>query len=238
MRDLFLADAHLRHPADENYRRLLAFLETQRGRVRTLYLLGDIFQFWLGYRHVVFAVYVPLLEELRRLREAGAAIVCVEGNHDFHLGPYFRDILGCQVLPDGGGIAIDGRRVFIAHGDLVNPADRSYRLLRKLLRSLPLRALKQMVHPDIAWAIGRWGSGQSGKKHAERRQRWVPREMLTAHAERRFAEGYEAVVTGHFHAPWLQRTEHGTIVALGDWIDQFSYAVWENGEFRLEKYEG
>jgi UDP-2,3-diacylglucosamine hydrolase len=71
MRDVFIADAHLLDPADENYRRLLAFLDGLRGETRTLYLLGDIFEFWVGYRHVVFAPYVPLLEALRRLREGG-----------------------------------------------------------------------------------------------------------------------------------------------------------------------
>ncbi len=103
MRDIFLADAHLLDPSDANYRRLLAFLDRQRGSVGTLYLLGDIFEFWVGYHHTVFAPYVPLLEALRRLREAGARIVYVEGNHDFHLGPYIEETLGCTVLPDGGG---------------------------------------------------------------------------------------------------------------------------------------
>ena len=104
MRDLFIADAHLLAPQDANYRRLLEFLRAQRGRTRTLVLLGDIFEFWIGYRYCVFSAYVPLLEALRELREAGARIVYVEGNHDFHLGPYFAETLGCDILPDGGVI--------------------------------------------------------------------------------------------------------------------------------------
>lgn len=236
MRDIFIADAHLRHPADANYRQLLAFLDEQRGRLRTLYLLGDIVEFWVGYRHVVFSPYIPLLEALRRLRRAGTAIVWVEGNHDFHLGPYLRDELGCRVLPDGGGIDLDGQRVYIAHGDLANPRDRSYRLLRRILRSAPLRGVMRLLPPDWTWAIAAWASRQSGKGHTAKRQRWVPQPLLTAHAERLFAEGYQAVVTGHFHAPWLHRTEQGTIVSLGDWIEQYSYALWEDGEFRLERF--
>lgn len=236
MRDLFLADAHLRDPADENYQRLLAFLAAETGRVRTLYILGDLFEFWVGYRHTVFAPYVPLLEALRRLHAAGTEIVYVEGNHDFHLGPYFRDVLGCRILPDGGTVTIDGRRVHLSHGDLVNPADHGYRLLRRLLRSAPLRLLLRLVPPDAAWAVARWGSRQSKKSHGAKRARWVPRELLLNHARSHFAAGCQAVVTGHFHAPLLSSEAGGTLVALGDWIDQYSYAVCEDGTFTLETF--
>ncbi len=72
MKDIFLADAHLLDPEDDNYLRLLTFLKNHRGSIRTLVLLGDIFEFWIGYRHTVFAPYIPLLEELRKQRETGA----------------------------------------------------------------------------------------------------------------------------------------------------------------------
>ena len=109
MKAVFIADAHLLDPEDANYRRLLAFLHQQRGSLSHLVLLGDIFEFWLGYRHSVFAPFVPLLEELRRQRAAGTELVFVEGNHDFHLGPYFSETLACRILPDGGVLELDGR---------------------------------------------------------------------------------------------------------------------------------
>lgn len=235
MRDIFLADAHLLAPSDANYRRLLAFLDRQRGEVGTLYLLGDIFEFWVGYRHTVFAPYVPLLEALRRLREAGAKIVYVEGNHDFHLGRYIEETLGCTVLPDGGGVEVGGRRVFLAHGDLVDPADRGYRLLRRFLRSRPTRWLMAQLPPDWTWAIARWAGRKSRKGRGGSGKRAAPREKILGYGRRYFGMGYEAVVMGHFHAPLLSETEEGTLVALGDWITQYSYAVFEDGRFRLEQ---
>lgn len=236
MRDVFIADAHLINPTDENYRRLLNFLDELRGKTRTLYLLGDVFEFWVGYRHVVFSSYVPLLEALRRLRETGTAIVCVEGNHDFHLGPYFEDVLGCRVMPDGGVVDIDGRRVYLGHGDLANPDDRGYRLLRGVLRSRPLRWLMRVVPPDWTWRIAHWASDQSRRGHAVKKTRWLPETMLMNHAKQHFASGCAAVVTGHFHLPLLKESNGGTLVALGDWIDQFSYAICENGRFELRTF--
>lgn len=236
MRDVFIADAHLIDPADKNYRKLLAFLDGLRGEVRTLYLLGDVFEFWVGYRHVVFAPYVPLLEALRRLREGGTEIVCVEGNHDFHLGPYFEEVLGCRILPDGGAVVIDGRRVYIGHGDLVNAGDRGYRLLRRALRSRPMRWLMQVVPPDWTWGIARWASRQSQKGRSARTAVWVPETMLMAHAEECFKQGFAAVVTGHFHFPLRREADGKVVIAVGDWIDQFSYAVCEDGKFELHTF--
>lgn len=239
MRDLFIADAHLLDPRDANYRRLLEFLRSQRGRVRTLFLLGDIFEFWIGYRHTVFAPYVPLLETLRQLREAGCEIVYVEGNHDFHLGPYFETTLGCRILPDGGVVELDGERIFIGHGDLIDPGDKGYRLLRRLLRSRPLRWLAGIVPPDWAWAIARWSSALSRRGHPEKNRRGLPEQLLDAHARAHFRTGCRAVITGHFHVPLHRATPDGqTLIALGDWIDQYSYGVFEAGAFSLETFSG
>ncbi len=237
MRDIFIADAHLLDPQDANYRRLLDFLHSQRGQLRTLFLLGDLFEFWIGYRHTVFAPYVPLLETLRQLREQGTRIVYVEGNHDFHLGPYFETILDCRILPDGGIIELDGERIYIGHGDLVNPDDKGYRLLRRFLRSRPLLWLSRLLPPDWAWAIARWGSRLSQKKHTEKNGRWLPEQMLDNHARGHFEAGCKAVITGHFHTPLYRSTPDGRIlISLGDWISQYSYAVFEDGAFSLETF--
>ena len=236
MRDVFIADAHLRSPDDANYRRLLDFLAAQQGRIRTLVLLGDIFEFWVGFRHVVYTPYVPILDALRRLREAGTEIVYVEGNHDFHLGPYFRDTLGCRIFPDGGGIDLDGRHIHIAHGDLIDGNDRGYRLLRRVFRSRALHLLMNIVPPDLTWAVAAWAGRRSQQRRAGRPARRVPRDMLLNYAQRHFAEGATAVVSGHFHEPLLVPGEEGTLVALGDWITQYSYAVLENGAFTLHTF--
>jgi len=237
MKDVFIADAHLRSPDDANYRRLLDFFAAQQGQIRTLILLGDIFEFWTGFRHVVYTPYVPILDALRRLHASGTGIVYVEGNHDFHLGPYFREVLGCRVFADGGEIDLEGMQIHVAHGDLIDDADRGYRLLRKLLRSRLLHLLMRLAPPDLTWAIAAWAGRQSQKRRAGRPARRVPREMLLHYARRHFARGAAAVVTGHFHEPLLQREDDGTLIALGDWISQYSYAVLENGSFTLHTFD-
>ena len=235
-RDIFLADAHLLHPRDINYQRLLAFLGEQQGRLRTLYILGDLFEFWVGYRHMVFAPYVPLLNALGELHAGGTNIVYVEGNHDFHLGPYFHETLGCRVLPDGGDVEIDGRKVHLTHGDLVNSADRGYRLLRRFLRSRFLKGLIALAPGDLTWSISRWASRQSQKGHAPKNNRRLPEACIDAYARQRLAAGNDIVITGHFHQPFTRRIDRGQVFGLGDWIEQYSYLVYEDGCFELKTY--
>lgn len=236
MRAVFLADAHLRHPADDNYRALLAFLAEQEGRTDLLVLLGDICEFLVGYPETVFPPYVPLFETLARLQRQGTQLVYVEGNHDFHLEPGFRHRLPCRILPDGGVIDLDGRRVLVVHGDLANPADRGYRLLRAVLRSAPARLLIGTLPAAWTWAIAERMSRASKRTRNEKSRRWPARDILVPYAETQLTAGVQAVVTGHFHQPLHEQLSNGELLALGDWITQYSYAVWENGAFRLECY--
>ncbi len=233
MKAIFLADAHLLQPEADNYRRLLSFLKNQRGSITHLILLGDIFEFWLGYRHAVFAAYVPLLEELRRQRQAGTELVFVEGNHDFHLGPYFSETLACRIFPDHGTLELDGRRIYIAHGDLVNKTDRGYRLLRRVLRSRLSRRLLPLAPVDWAWTVSRWGSRQSSSRKDESYR--LPEELLVGFARERFAEGHDVVVLGHHHLPLIKRIDDKLLLCLGDWIEQDSYGLLEKGVFSLQR---
>lgn len=236
MRAVFLADAHLRQPSDDNYRTLLAFLATQEGRTDLLVLLGDICEFLVGYPGSIFPAYVSLFEALARLEQSGTQLVYVEGNHDFHLAPGFRNRLACRVLPDGGIVDLDGKRVLVVHGDLANPADRGYRLLRFVLRSTPLRLLIRLLPAAWTWAIAERMGRTSKRSRNDKSRRWPARDILVPYAQSKLAEGCQAVVVGHFHQPLHEQLAEGELIALGDWITQFSYAVWEDGKFRLENY--
>ncbi len=235
MRTLFLADAHLRRPDDANYRRMLAHLDAQCGHVDCLVLLGDIFDFWIGNGRVI-EDHAPMIDALERLRQHGAQLVYVEGNHDFHLGPVFTERLNCRVLPDGGTLEIDGRKVYLAHGDLANPRDTGYLWLRRFLRSALIAFLIRNLPTTLLESIAKLASRESRKTSGEKRHRWPARDLLVAFARKHLAAGHQAVVTGHFHQPFHEKLGEGELVALGDWIEQYSYAVCENGVFHLATY--
>ncbi len=239
MRKVFIADAHLRLPGDDNYRTLLRFLAGLPGTTDTLYILGDLFEFWIGYPEVPFPQYLPLLDALMALRRAGVEIVYFEGNHDFHMGPYFTGTLGAKVYRGPAVLEIDGKRVFLCHGDEINRRDYAYRMLRLLLHSPLTRALTHIVPPRYASAIAERLGQKSRAHHGARRARWHYPSLLRDFAARRFAEGCDLVITGHFHLPFTETSGSGTshtLVSLGDWIRHFSYAEMRDGAVTLRTY--
>jgi len=235
MRALFLADAHLCKPSDPNYIALLTFLDEQCGKTDLLALLGDIFEFWIG-KDTVTDNYAPLIDAFERMHRQGTKLVYVEGNHDFHLGPVFTRRLNCQVFPDGGSIELDGKSIFLAHGDLANPDDTGYRLLRKILRSGPVRFGLRTLPNSLLMAIGDRAGYESRKSSGEQRRNCPAREILKPYAEAILATGHQAIVTGHYHQPFHEKLGNGEIIALGDWITQYSYAVYEDHAFTLQSY--
>jgi UDP-2,3-diacylglucosamine hydrolase len=233
MKAIFLADAHLRLPQDHNYQRLLDFLDQQQD-LDGLFLLGDIFEFWLGYKHLAFSAYIPLLEKLRQFSENGTKLYFVEGNHDFNLGPYFTETLNCHLIKDQELIDWDGKKLLLSHGDLLNP-NRNYQRLRSFWRSPLIRVLSKIVHPDPVWSFGIWLSDKSrDKKTGE--CNWDPSHLIQPLADSELAETADAILCGHFHQPLCKDYQGKQIVLVGDWIEQFSYAEMVDGLIELKSY--
>lgn len=236
MRKIFIADAHLRAPEDQNYRTLVRFLDTLPADTDTLYLLGDIFEFWIGSPRPVYGHYREIIDCLKRVRARGVRIVYFEGNHDFHLGGFFKEQLQAEVYPEGAELEIGGRRVCLCHGDQINRADHRYRLFRFVLHSFLVKALVPVFSRRLADRTAATLSQRSSSQHASRKKRWDYRVILDSYARERFAAGCEVVITGHYHLPMLKREGERLFVSLGDWISQYSYAQWLDGEISLERF--
>jgi len=244
MKDIFIADAHLKNPSDENYIQLLKFLKQNRSEIRTLILLGDIFEFWMGYRSCVYSAYLPLLHELHAQKLEGTEIVMVEGNHDFNVGHFFTETLGARVIPDGACISLGETRIWVEHGDLINPR-RTYLWLRRLFRSRAARILNRIIHPDLLWEfatyLGKWSKKQRAhqnnatthncKKTQTRSS--IPREKIIAAAHRRLETGCDAVVCGHFHSSWQQLSAQPQITVVGEWGNLGTYAEHHAGIIKI-----
>lgn len=209
MRVALISDVHLEGgPDDPVQPAFVAWLDALD--VDALYLLGDVFHAWWGYADVIDARLVPTCAALERVRARGIALHVVPGNHDFALGPYFRDVLTAQI--HGPSVHhFDGVGFFLAHGD---EADDSlgYRLTRRLLRGKSFAGLMRMLGPARGWRLVHRLAGSSRHRPADpvalrRRQQDFARPHL--HAGAQFA------VMGHIHAPG--RSEDGRVIHLGGW---------------------
>jgi UDP-2,3-diacylglucosamine hydrolase len=238
MRTIFLADAHLDRPADRNYRLLLDFLHSLRGTLETLFIMGDLFDFWVGFPSNPFCQYESVLAALEGLVESGGRIVYLEGNHDFHLGAVFRKRIRAEIHPGPVVVTLQGKRLYLCHGDQINRADRKYRFLRLILHSRITAVAIRFFPPSLALRIREHLQQTSRSGYRAREACWDSREIIRAFAGSIRRQGLDGLVTGHFHIACREQPEDGsfTILSLGDWMEQFTYGEMVDGELLLKTY--
>lgn len=236
MHAIFIADAHLRTPDDTNYRQMLRFLDSLPATVETLFILGDFFEFWLGAPGIPYPQYQPVLDRLQRLVRNGVRLVCLEGNHDFHLGSVFTETLQASVYPGPATVELDGRRLYLCHGDQMNRRDHGYRILRAIFHSRLTLLLARLVPSCVPLAIADRLGTRSKAAASLRKARWDYDRLIREFAAQRFNEGVDVVVTGHFHRPFLDDNGTTVLLSLGDWISQYSYGEWRDGILSLRAF--
>jgi UDP-2,3-diacylglucosamine hydrolase len=239
MRTIFLADAHLTAPSEPNYRLLLRFLRELEGNAETLFIMGDLFDFWLGFPANPFSQYDEVLDALQSLVNSGCRLVYFEGNHDFHMGPVFRQRLGAEVHRGPAVMTVQGRRLFLCHGDQINHRDRVYRLLRLLLHNSLTAFALNYLPPSFALRVRERLQRASRAGYQEHRQRWNYLDIIRSFAHAVRGQGCDGLVTGHFHLALCEElgSPPFTILSLGDWMEQFTYGEMQAGRLNLKTYQ-
>ncbi|MBL0224246.1 MAG: UDP-2,3-diacylglucosamine diphosphatase [Geobacteraceae bacterium] len=238
MRTIFLADAHLVAPADRNYLLLLQFLRELEGNTETLFIMGDLFDFWLGFPSNPLCQYDDVLAALHTLVQSGCRLVYLEGNHDFHLGATFRERLGAEIHTGPTVITLQGRRLFLCHGDQINHRDLGYRLLRSILHNRLAAALVTIIPTAVALYVRSRLQRASRAGYQAKRKRWDYREIIRSFSRTVRAQGCDGLVTGHFHLAFCEQLDGTpfTILSLGDWMEQFTYGEITAGSLSLKTY--
>jgi len=239
MKAVFLADAHLKNSSDESYRSLMEFLDSV-ANINQLYLVGDVFDFWFSRNGRVYEEFIPIIEKLAELHTKGVHVIFCEGNHDFYLESYFSARLGMTVFADWARVNLDGRKILVSHGDLVDTTNSQYLCLRKILRSRIVYLIQRNIPLPVLWKIARSSSIVS-KKMSTQSQICLT-EKMEAFSQEKFHEGFDAVILGHCHKPLIKEYvidgRKRTFATLGDWPQHHSYLCYEDGRFTLQYYRG
>lgn len=235
----FLSDVHLGAGGPElerlkllKLKKLFAVISDRPG---PLYILGDLFDFWFEYRDVIQSEHFEVLAEMLKLRQSGVEITLLAGNHDYWTGPFLEKQLGIKTFKDDLTIDLNGQKVLLCHGDGLDQTDWGYRALKAVLRNhLSIKAFS-LIHPGLAVSFAHWFSRFS-RNHLTR-HKYVDQAPLERQAARLYALGYRAVVFGHTHQPALKDMEGRVFLNLGDFFKNFTYGVYRDGKFILEKVD-
>ena len=236
----FLSDAHLGSLAIEHgrtqERRLVRFLDSIKHKAAAIYLLGDIFDFWNEYRYVVPKGYTRFLGKLSELTDMGVEVHFFTGNHDIWTYGYLEKECGLIVHTQPLTTEIYDKVFFLAHGDA------RFKLLCRLFHSRTCQWLLNTVHPRWGMALGlNWAKHSRLKRAGGKEPPYMGEDkeylVLFAKEYMRTHQQIDYFIFGHRHIELdLILSRKSRLMIIGDWITQFTYAVFDGEHMFLEEY--
>lgn len=212
---VFIGDVHLDRD-DPDLPAFVAFLESLVATTGRVVLMGDLFNLWIGSEELERPHHRAVIEQLASMRRRGIVVRYLEGNRDYRVGARHAGGALDDASEEGFEERHGGRRLFCAHGDLVNVRDRQYRAWRRLSRSRAAWAIFSLVPRSRRLAFAESVERRMrGTNLAMKRE--VPEDLLRAYAAPRFAAGCDAVVLGHFHVEKDLRDGARRILVLPEW---------------------
>jgi UDP-2,3-diacylglucosamine hydrolase len=240
----FASDFHLGAPNYEDSfvreKRIVRWLESIRNEAAEIYLLGDVFDFWFEYKHAIPKGFVRLQGKIAELTDAGIKIYWFIGNHDMWIFDYIPKELGVHIIREEITKVYNGKKFFIGHGDGLGPGDKGYKFLKKVFRNRMCQWLFARLHPNFGIGLANYSSRSSRASTGDNDAIYYgEKEMLTQFCKSKLKEEhFDYFIFGHRHFPMnIELNDSSRYYNLGDWIQYFTYGVFDGDKFELKSFE-
>lgn len=240
MTTLFISDLHLDASRPAITTLFLDFLQREAHKVDALYILGDLFEAWVGDDDPS-GTGSMVATGLRAVSEAGVPVYFIRGNRDFLLGRDYATRSGMRVLPDPAVVMLYGKPVLLMHGDLLCTADTAYQAFRMQTRNPAWQQqfLSQSLDARMAFAAQARAASQAHQANLRGDGGNARFESITDVAPDTvnitFARyGIDMLIHGHTHRPDVHRNGARTRIVLGDWYAQGSVLRMDAGGYALD----
>ena len=236
MTTLFISDLHLEDDRPEIGRQFESFLKGEATSADALYILGDLFEYWVGdddpNPH-----YAAMKSAIRQLVDLGVPVFYMHGNRDFMIGEQFAEDTGVTLLPDPQGIELHGTKILLSHGDFLCTDDTHYQQMRRLTRDPEWQAMMAAIPLEERIAIAENARRQSQEYNAS-----IDEEIMDVNQQAvidAFREHcVEVLLHGHTHRPAVHEIDledrKAKRIVLGDWYEQGSVVRWGESGPQLE----
>lgn len=246
----FFSDFHLGVPdlaqSRMRERKVVDFLQKIVKDAREIFLLGDIFDFWFEYKCVVPKGFTQLLGTLSWLTDKGVPVYYFCGNHDMWLLDYLANECGVQIIRERYcQIERNGKTFVLGHGDGLGSREYGYKFLRYIFEHKLLNIMfRNLVHPDLAMRLGLYFS----RKSYQNQRRKHNAQMIFGNKKEEdlwvFCEEYlqkndsiDFFIFGHRHCPLILKINDRTVFCnTGDWLEHYSYLVFDGNDIQLGYY--
>jgi UDP-2,3-diacylglucosamine hydrolase len=233
---LFISDLHLDAARPDALQRFTRFVEQRAVHAEALYVLGDLFEAWIGDDEND-PRFGPVFDAFSALRQAGVPCFLMHGNRDFLLGDAFAASNGCRLLDDYEVIELAGKRLLLTHGDLLCTDDEPYMALRATVRDRGWQ--REFLAKPLAKrrALARELRERSQTETATKAQDIMDVNQQTVEQTMR-RHRVTTLIHGHTHRPGVHHFmldgRQATRIVLGAWYEQGSVLTWDAAQFRLE----
>lgn len=231
---LFIADVHLPMQVDSPISQtFLNFMRTKALEADSLYILGDLFDGWIG-DDVGLLAYAPFIKALADFSQTGRKLFVGLGNRDFLLKSDFAQATGASLLADETEIQLGKTSAVLLHGDTLCTDDVDYLKMRALFTNPDWQAQALAKSPaerlQIAQQLKAASEGQKSEKSEaimDVTQQGI-NDLLSRHAK------VQHIIHGHTHRPMQHESNHGvTRWVLGDWRPDTQYLFWNGQHLQL-----
>ena len=241
----FASDQHLGTPTLEaskiREKIFLNWLNEIEKDASTLFLLGDLFDFWFEYKKVVPKGFVRILGKLAHFVDQGIPVHYFVGNHDLWMLDYFETELGIPVYHKPKDFIIENTSFFIGHGDGLGPNDIGYKRMKKLFTNPLAKRLFSALHPDIGMRLGHYFSVKNKLISGTEDVVFLgeENEWLAQYAQRKLKQKHrDFFLFGHRHIPMeINLNTKSKYINLGDWVTHFTYGIFDGKNFELKKWK-
>ena len=237
MTTLFISDLHLEAERPDIAEQFLKFLETDASQADDLYILGDLFEAWVGdddpNTH-----YFTIKRALRKLSDSGIPVYFMHGNRDFMIGRGFANETGVEILKDPHKVVMYGQQVLLSHGDALCTDDVQYQRVRKMTRDPDWQAtiLARPLKDRLRMA-------EEARRQSLEQTLNLSMEIMDVNqdAVKTVIKSFkvDVLLHGHTHRPAIHDVDLGNRkakrIVLGDWYTQGSAVRWDSRGPKLEK---
>jgi len=236
---LFISDLHLSAQRPATIALFLEFLRKQAAQAEALYILGDLFEYWIGDDSAAQTDNQPIVQGLRTLTASGVPVSVMHGNRDFLIGSEFERLSGCHLLTEPATLTLYGETLLLMHGDTLCTDDVDYQKFRRMVR-------------DPAWQQQFLAKSPAEREQMARNAREMSRTAMTDKPPEIMDVNQGAVeaaikhhgiyhlIHGHTHRPaqhtFILDGKPARRTVLGDWYEQGSVLRCEAGRWSLEGF--
>ncbi len=220
MRTLFIGDLHLSADRLDITEAFSHFLDTELDDADALYILGDLFEVWVG-DDLAAPFALELAQKLKKVSQR-LPVYFIHGNRDFMLGRHFAKAAGMQILPEVSYLNLYGVETVILHGDSLCTLDKAYQRFRKLRSFSLARWLYSCLPKKKRQAIA--NKIRSNSQTSNKQKSYVIMDVEPSAVNELFAKTHtQQMIHGHTHKPAIHELDNGCKrIVVGDWYVQGS----------------